>query len=288
VERLARPWSVRLVAVTAVLRNPADFPASAPVNDAMGKLRAAGTRAGLFFDFDGVLSRIQDDPESVWPLPGIAELLAELRAGMGMVALVSSRNAAFLHSRLGTVDGLEFHGLYGLEHIGPDGSTVVLTEAGEWITRARALCAAAVRELPGVYVEDKKLSVGLHYRLAPHTRGAVEEWARLAAERTGFRVQPGRMAVELKPPLDVDKGTTLTRLITGLDAAWFFGDDLADLPAFAALHERSAADDGFSGLAVGIGNDTVVDDVKAASDVFVESPELLVEFLRFLRDRLAE
>ncbi len=273
--------------MTAELRSSADFTSSSTANAALRKLAAAGRGSGLFFDFDGVLSRIQDDPEAVQPTPGIAEILAVLVTQVGKLALVSSRNAEFLHSRLGSLPGLEIYGLYGLEHAYPDGSTAVRPEAQEWIDEARALCEQATSQLPSdVYVEDKKLSVGLHYRLAPHTRDAVEEWARAAAERTGFRLQAGRMAVELKPPLDVDKGTTLTRLVDGLTAAWFFGDDLGDLPAFDALHERAAADPGFDGLAVGVGNDTVVDEVLARSDVFIASPGLLVEFLHHISDHL--
>lgn len=284
---LGRPWSVRLLDVSVELRISADFPTNSVVDTALKKLVAAGSSSGLFFDFDGVLSRIQDDPESVRPSPGVARVLETLVGQVGRVALVSSRNAEFLHSRLGAVPGLDIHGLYGLEYVEPDGTVAIRDEAREWTAAARDLCERATSELSDVYVEDKTLSIGLHYRLTPHARQAVEEWARAAAERTGFQVQPGRMAVELKPPLDVDKGTTLARLTDGLDAAWFFGDDLGDLPAFATLHERATVDPTFSCLAVGVGNDTVVDEVLAACDVFLASPALLVEFLRYVSGRLA-
>ncbi|HEY0640846.1 MAG TPA: trehalose-phosphatase [Pseudonocardiaceae bacterium] len=272
--------------MTVVLRAADDLGAAAPVRAAVDALVAAGAGSGLFFDFDGVLARIQPDPESVRPMDGVVDALAALLPKVGTVALVSARNAAFLRDRLGALPGVELHGLYGLERIDRDGVATVVDAARAWVEPARALLAEAVRALPGVYVEDKTLSVGLHYRRAPSLRGQVERWAAEAAGRTGFVVQPGRMAVELKPPVAVDKGTTLTALVAGLRAAWYFGDDLGDLPAFAALRARAAADPAFHGLAVGIGNDTVVDEVRRAADVFLTSPDLLVHLLRHLDSRL--
>lgn len=272
----------------AELREVDDVLACPVVAAAVDRLVAAGRRAGMYFDFDGVLSRIAADPESVWPTDGVAAVLEALSGKVGQLALLSSRTAQFLHDRLGYVSGLEIYGLYGLERIGPDGAVVVEPAARQWVAAAARLRDHAVQQLPGVYVEDKKLTVGLHYRQTPHRRDEVEAWARAAAADSGFGLRPGRMAVELIPPLDVDKGSTLAGLISGLRAAWYFGDDLGDLPAFAAVHDRVAAGGGFSGLAVGIGNDTVVPEVFERSDVFLAAPELLVDFLRHVLARFED
>lgn len=268
------------------IRSAAEFLSHSAVESALRALTVAPSRAGFFFDFDGVLSPIQAEPESARPAAGVERALTALTGLVGRVALLSSRNAGFLRDRLGTVPGLGIHGLYGLEYVDDGGEVAIRAQAQGWTEAARAIVDRAARELPQVYVEDKILSVGLHYRLAPQARDAVEEWALRTAQRTGFLVQPGRMAVELTPPLDVDKGTTLTRLTADLDAAWYFGDDLGDLPAFAALHERAAAGT-FSGLAVGIGNDTVVDEVRHRCDVFLASQELLVPILDQVIERLS-
>ena len=47
------------------------------------------------------------------------------------------------------------------------------------------------------------------------------------------------MAIELRPPIDVDKGDAANALIAGFDVAAFVGDDTGDLPAFAELAARS-------------------------------------------------
>lgn len=273
--------------MTTELRDYADFLGSATLQFAIEWLHAAGTASALLFDFDGVLSPIQDDPESALPSDGVVDELIALGGRIGTIAIVSSRNADFLCSRFRDLDVIQIYGLYGLERVEPDGTIVVEPEAKEWLTTARRLLSEATAALPGVYVEDKRLSVGLHYRRVPETRDAVEAWALQAAQRTGFRVQPGRMAVELKPPLATDKGSTVEGIIGGKRAAWYFGDDLGDVPAFAALHRKEHADQDFSGLAVGVGNDTAVEDVRAGSDIFLTAQTLVVDLLRFLRHELA-
>jgi trehalose 6-phosphate phosphatase len=271
--------------VTAELRDVADFRANGVLSVAIDRLVAEGARSGLFFDFDGVLSRIQDDPEEVSPIDGAREALEQLNTVVGRVAVVSSRNAEFLYRQLAGVPGLEIYGLYGLEHVEDDGRIAVEPAAQQWVAAVRELRDEAIRALPGVHVEDKTLSVGLHYRLTPHLRNNIESWAQRAADRTGFTMQAGRMVVELKPPIAMDKGSVLTKLTKNLNAAWFFGDDLGDLPAFAALHRRAEHDGRFSGLAVGVGNDPVVEEVREQSDVFLASPEVLVELLRYVREK---
>lgn len=276
-----------LCGVAVQLEGAHEFRSNPILGTALERLTRTSGDSGLFFDFDGVLSAIQDDPESVQPSHGVRQAFEALTDLIGMVAIVSSRNADFLHARFAGLDGIEIYGLYGLERAEPDGTVIVEPEAREWVSAARRLWSEATGALPGVYVEDKTLSVGLHYRRAPQARDAVEKWARDAADRTGFHIQPGRMAVELKPPLAIDKGATITRLISGLKTAWYFGDDLGDVPAFNALHHRAGTDQDFDGLAVGVGNDTIVDEVFSSADIFLPSPSMVVELLRFLSHELA-
>ena len=269
------------------LRNSDDVYGDATLGAAIDRLSRARTDSGLFFDFDGVLAPIQGSPEFALPTAGAVTVLEALSGLVKTITIVSSRNAEFLQSHLGGIGGLRIYGLYGLEHVRPDGTIVVDPAAQEWLDVAHKLWYQASEALPDVYVEDKKLSVGLHYRKVPQAQDAVESWALQAAERTGFTVQPGRMAVELKPPLPVDKGSTVARLIRELTVAWYFGDDIGDVPAFVALHDRAEADPDFSGLAIGVGNDTIVDIILDRADVFLGSPALVVELLHHLREELS-
>ena len=91
----------------------------------------------------------------------------------------------------------------------------------------------------GTWVEDKGHALAVHTRRAADPAAAL---ARLAgplaelADRTGLRLEPGRLVIELRPP-GTDKGTALTSLVAKrrCRAILFAGDDLGDLAAFAAV-----------------------------------------------------
>ncbi|HEU5107386.1 MAG TPA: trehalose-phosphatase, partial [Micromonosporaceae bacterium] len=76
--------------------------------------RAAGCH--LFFDFDGTLAPIADDPADVWPAPGVVAAMAELSQLVGHVAIVSARPVDFLRTRFAELpQDIDLYGLYGLE-----------------------------------------------------------------------------------------------------------------------------------------------------------------------------
>ena len=65
-------------------------------------LQLTAERAGhcaFFFDFDGTLAPIQEDPDTVHPADGIVEVLAEVNRRLGKVVIVSARPADFLRQR---------------------------------------------------------------------------------------------------------------------------------------------------------------------------------------------
>ncbi len=100
-------------------------------------------------------------------------------------------------------------------------------------------------------------------------------WAAAFAARQederGLRVYPGRLSVELRPPLDVDKGTVVRALTTGMRAVAVFGDDLGDLPAFAAAAEFEAR--GVAVVRVAVVDAESAQEVAAQADVVVQGPD---------------
>jgi trehalose 6-phosphate phosphatase len=247
--------------------------------------RAAAT--GFFLDFDGVLAPIQEDPETVAPVPGAAAALQRLAGRVRRVAIISARPVEFLRGRFADAPGVALHGLYGLEHIGPDGKAVALPEAEAWAPVMQELAARARRELPAsVGVEYKRLSVALHYRTAPETRDAVAAWARSQGEARGVRMERGRMVYELRPPIDLDKGTFVRDSIGDLACAWYFGDDVPDVRAFEALRDRAAVDPGFAGVRVAIENPETGGELARAADLVLESPHVLPGFLHEVTEAL--
>jgi trehalose 6-phosphate phosphatase len=233
--------------------------------------------SAVLLDFDGTLASIVTDPGAARPVAGAVDALAALVARYPLVGVVSGRPAAFLAVHL-PVAGLERWGSYGLERV-VDGGVERTDEAERWRPVVAAVVARARASAPaGVGVEDKGVSVTLHVRTAPSHGGWVRAFAEAEAASTGLAVHDARMSVELRPPLPVDKGTVVARLVasTGVSAACFVGDDLGDLSAFRAL-------DGVPiGLRVAVRSEETPPEVLRAADVVVDGPQGVLELLRVL------
>ncbi|WP_405092414.1 trehalose-phosphatase [Micromonospora sp. NBC_01392] len=251
--------------------------------DAEHAWRATAARAGdvvLFFDFDGTLAPVDDDPTAVRPAPKVLAALEALAPRVRRIAIVSARPVEFLRDHLGGLTGVDLYGLYGLEHSHSGGETVTEPAALPWVPTMAELAEQAQAELPpGALVEFKRLSVALHWRTAPQLGDLVQEWGRAQAERLGLRCQAGRMVLELKPPVDRDKGMVIGETVRDVGGAWYFGDDVSDIKAFAALRARAATDPDFLGVCVAVANPETGHEVADAADLTLDSPAALGDFL---------
>jgi trehalose 6-phosphate phosphatase len=220
---------------------PADPDPGTLLPDELVPLAAAPSRTALFLDFDGTLSAIVADPRDARPLPEVPGLLSDLAKDFELVAVISGRPTSFLAETLGRPAGVTLAGLYGLERAlqGP--------EHDSWADVIDEVVAQAEATAPsGIYVEPKGLTVTLHWRHAPAQKEWVVAFAERAAAQHDLLVHQGRHERELRPPLHVDKGTVVRSLaeeLAGrLDNAAAFGDDIGDLPAFAAVTGLTKAD----------------------------------------------
>ena len=206
--------------------------------------RALAGRAGevcLCLDFDGTLSPVVDDPEAARPLAGIVGLLAPLVDRFAAVAIISGRPAPYLAEHIG-VPGVRYLGLYGLQEMHEGESRV--DPRLEAARPAVAAAEATLRGSPavvesGAWLEDKVYSVAVHTRRVPdRDRWAdpVDRTAREVAEQHGLELIPGKMVWELRPRVPGDKGDGVRRVVAESGASFVvvIGDDLGDLPAFAA------------------------------------------------------
>jgi len=249
--------------------------------DAVALLTADRERTALLTDFDGSLSEIVDHPDDAVPRPEVVGLLGALVAQFGLVAVVSGRPVEFLQTHL-PVPGLDLIGQYGLERL-VAGRVVEVDGAQEYVEVMAHLAARAERELPGVYVERKgRVSVALHWRMAASGQAAVQHWSAVEAGAAGLELYPGRMTVELRPPIPVDKGSVVESLVAGWSVAAFAGDDRGDLAAFAAL--AAAARDGVLDAVVRVGVRSAEEppELAANCDVLVDGPRGLVEWFSAL------
>lgn len=251
--------------------------------DRLGPWLADPTRSGVVSDFDGTLSPIVADPERAAPLSGVVDTLAALARRYRVVGVISGRPASYLLDRLGDARGVLLSGLYGLESAS-DGVVKVPPDAERWRAVIDEVAAAADREAPrGVFVERKGLSVVLHVRRAPEHAEWVSRWAERQAAHCDLVAHPGKLSVELLPPLAFDKGVALSAMAAGLHAVCFLGDDVGDLPAFDALDRLAAA--GATTLAVAVRSDESPRELIARADHVVDGPPGALALLRALLGR---
>jgi trehalose 6-phosphate phosphatase len=254
-----------------------------PVGDLPDVLAPIAEHPGssaLFIDFDGTLSAIVDDPRGARALP---ELLADLATRFALVAVISGRPVSFLQEALASPAGVRLIGLYGLERVGPDGARSAAPGAEQWESVISDVVTLARAEAPaGIYVEPKGLTVTLHWRHAPEAQPWVTTFAAAQVAAHGLVVHSGRMELELRPPLAVDKGTVVRSLAqgTGLQGVAVFGDDMGDLPAFAAV--GALAGDGMVVARIAAVDDESPRAVADQADAVVRGPEGVVALLQAL------
>ena len=169
------------------------------------------------------------------------------------VGIVSGRRLADVRSRTGDVGDAVFAGFHGLEIDGPFGAFAHpdATAAAATMKAIAAAAAPALRRMPGVFIEDKGLSIALHFRDAdPAYRVAAESAFMTAAQPDldagRLRVLPGSFVVELLPGTTWNKGNALEWIRDRVTAAHgpvftvYVGDDVTDRDAFAAIGDDGA------------------------------------------------
>jgi trehalose 6-phosphate phosphatase len=216
-------------------------------------------------------------------LPGAVDLLHRLSERYAVTAVISGRPLDFLREHLTTSTGdrLVLVGLYGLEQSGPGGTTVVTGDAERWRSVMTRVADDAESELPStVEVEPKGLAVTLHVRRHQEQSTVAEAWAARIAHERGLAVYPGRWTWELRPPVVADKGTAAEELAIGLQAVCYLGDDLGDLPAFAALDRLRAA--GVHTVKVAVRSHEAPPEVIEAADLVVDGPVAALAWLQRL------
>jgi trehalose 6-phosphate phosphatase len=245
---------------------------------------------GLFTDVDGTISAIAPSPDAAVLLPGMRELLIEATHRFALVAAVSGRSATDARRLVG-VPELLYIGNHGMESITPGASEpVVIPAAAPYVPAVNAALAAVERRLasrfPGLLVERKGPTGSVHVRQTPDPSAAeraVEDTLREVALPAGLRITRGKMVIEVRPPIDVNKGAALRGWIRDekLAGALYLGDDRTDLDAFHVLRELSAA--GLCrGVAVAVFQEESPPELARQADVTVAGVARVPELLRWL------
>ncbi len=247
-------------------------------------------RLGLVTDVDGTISPIVDQPDQAQVDSGIRETLAALTELLPLVAVVSGRAAGDVSARVG-VAGVVYIGNHGLERL-LDGQVVPDKE----VLSYRPALQAAAEEInpilyPGMMVEDKVVTLSVHYRMA-EDHAAVESLLypliSNIANRHGLKLFSGRKVYELRPPIAVDKGSAFRSLVADyrLGAAFYLGDDTTDGAALQAAGELRRSGN-CQAYGIGVGGPDMPPVVRRYSDWTASGVEDVAEFLSLLRKSLS-
>ena len=247
--------------------------------DPLQRIRTVPASSAILLDVDGTLAPIVAHPDlSAVPSDTLA-VIAALVERYALVGCVSGRRALDA-ARLVPVAGVHFAGNHGLELL-VDGEVQLAGGVEEWLPDLRTASAAIepiVAEAGG-WIEDKGASLTVHFREAPDptaARALLELRAIPLLNAVGLVSRWGRMSLEARPPLPVDKGSAIEELLLarpGVHRSLYAGDDRTDLDGFAVVDVKIA-----------VRSDETPAELLDAADVVVEGTEGLVELLASLLD----
>lgn len=250
--------------------------------------------AGLLTDIDGTVSPMARTPGEAVIAPAAKDALERLRDHVDLVGVVTGRSA-FVGEALVEIPNIVYVGNHGMEWI-ERGELHHHASAAAWSDTVRSalieIADVAARNGfdEGLIVEDKGLSGSIHFRLAPdveRTHALLTATTVAVGDRTGLRITEGRMVIEIRPPVQISKGTAVRDLVRdrGLKGIVFLGDDVTDVDAFRAVRELRDSD-GIAGLRIGVTSPETPQSVLDESDVTVPGVEACAMLLAAVADRL--
>jgi trehalose 6-phosphate phosphatase len=234
---------------------------------------------GLITDVDGTISEIAPSPQEAQVSPACREHLAELIDKVELVAAMSGRPVLEVREMVG-IEGMVYIGNHGLERW-QNGTVEFSPGAEDYAAKVLAVIEELgnLLAIEGLAYENKGVALAIHYRLCPdreRARQTILKIVETSASANQFRVLEGKMVVELRPPLEVNKGTAVKDLVERyqLRGGIYMGDDIGDIDAFRVMHQK-----GFSSLCV-IADETP-DDVSREADYSVNGVSDVARFLKW-------
>ena len=204
----------------------------------------------LLSDYDGTLTPIVERPDMADLPHATRSLLQELSSRRHFtVGIISGRALADLKARVGLKEAL-YAGNHGLEIEGPAFSFVhPLAEEFRSVGRVLHLVLKkSLGKIKGAFVEDKGLTLTVHYRLVdgddvPELVTAFEKVVGVPRLLGRVRVTKGKKVLEVRPALDWDKGKAISMILANYRTAYpeshplviFMGDDLTDEDGFKVV-----------------------------------------------------
>jgi trehalose 6-phosphate phosphatase len=262
---------------------------AATLVEALEPLRSDPDHAAILLDIDGTLAPIVRHAADAHVPEATRALLIEIAKRYRVVGCVSGRRAATAR-QIVAIGTLAYVGNHGGELLRAGATRPeVDPELAAWTARVRAFAARALsaeRQRLRVRGEDKDAIAAFHWRGAPDEQAAEASVREIAAEaeREGFVVHWGRKVLEVRPPVALDKGIGIARLLRGSPAtsALYVGDDATDLDAFRGLRELVQSEALQAALCVAVDSDEAPAELAREADLTLEGTHGVRELLEAL------
>lgn len=237
----------------------------------------------LFLDYDGTLTPIVKKPS-------LAVLSKSRRASLKKIskrlltAVISGRMLSDLKKRVG-ITGIYFAGNHGFEIQGPK---ISLTHpkallAKPLIRRIKLKLQKNLKGVKGIIVEDKILTLSLHYRMAQakdlkSIKKIFSETTKPFLKSKKIRITYGKKVFEVRPNIPWNKGHAVLWFLRKLGKGKkllpiYIGDDRTDEDAFLALKNR--------GITIRVGRSA-----KTHAEYYVKDVDAVYRFILQLSQKI--
>ena len=198
---------------------------AATLVEALEPIRSEPARSAVLLDIDGTLAPIVRHADDAHVPEATRAVLIEVSRRYGGRRAASAAAVPRRRRPIVAIGTIAYVGNHGGELLRP-GSTraEVDPELAAWTDRVREFAAradTAEHQRLRVRSEDKDAIAAFHWRGAPDEEAAEEAVRTIAerAEQEGSAVHWGRKVLEVRPPVELDKGLGIAALVRGADVS---------------------------------------------------------------------
>lgn len=235
----------------------------------------------LFLDYDGTLAPIVRNPNnSIMPQKAKMILRCLSKDPNMRIAIISGRALKDIRNKIG-LEGIIYAGNHGLEIDGPKikFNVPVSIRYKAALKKIKSALKKKLSRIKGAIVEDKGLTLSVHYRLVDVkdiwlVKTIFHEVLAHYIVSDRVKIRPGKKVLEIRPPLEWDKGKIVLWLLARLKFILgekrcipiYIGDDTTDEDAFKVLKN--------TGLTVFVG-----DSGRTHAKYYLRNTQEVTEFL---------
>jgi len=207
----------------------------------------------LFLDYDGTLTPITQSPSQAALSQENRELIEHLvKIPLYQVVVISGRTLAEVKRMVG-VEGVLYIGNHGWEIEGSamHFESLIPVQVSSMMEKIKYELITQLCDIQGAFVEDKGVTLSVHYRMVAQdkeflVRRIFEHICMPYRRQNMIKVHAGKKVLELRPPVEWDKGKAALWLLRkqeilkgkGNVLPVYIGDDTTDEDAFEALKNK--------------------------------------------------